>query len=313
MTTGASYHPAGAMVALATPVQADGNLDEGGLERLVQRVLDGGVDGISPTGSTGEGALLTREQRLAVCRRVRELAPPGTPVIPGVPLVTLREGAAELEAAAAAGATAALVAAPYYYPLSDDSVLRLYETLAEHSPIPLLLYNIPPFTKISIAPAVVARLAEHPAVTGIKDSSRDMVYQQQVLYATANADFSVLTGTDSLLVASLTLGAAGTIAASANLVPGLTTGVYRAFRNGHTHAALSLQQRLTRVTTACRRGYFPAGWKAALEIAGVCAAHPVPPGSALSIEERAQLAAKLAAEGIGAGQPAQAGPAAAGR
>jgi 4-hydroxy-tetrahydrodipicolinate synthase len=302
MTTGAAFRPAGAMAALATPVHADGTLDEGGLERLVHRVVSGGVDGISPVGSTGEGALLTREQRHAVCRRVRELAPPGMPVIPGVPLVTLAGGRAELEAVAEAGGTAALVAAPPYYPLSDDSVLRAYETLAELSPVPLLLYNIPVFTKISIAPDVVARLAAHPAVAGIKDSSRDMSYQQQVLYATAGADFSVLTGTDTLLVASLTLGAAGTIAASANLVPGLTTGVYRAFRDGQVQAALSLEQRLTRIVTACRAGYFPAGWKAALEIAGVCAAHPVPPGTALSAADRERLAATLTTEGIGAGE-----------
>lgn len=307
MTTGAVFRPAGAMAALVTPVHADGTLDEGGLERLVHRVVSGGVDGISPVGSTGEGALLTREQRHAVCRRVRELAPPGMPVIPGLPLVTLAEGRAELDGIAEAGGTAALVAAPAYYPLSDDSVLRAYETLAERSPVPLLLYNIPVFTKISIAPGVVARLAAHPAVAGIKDSSRDMNYQQQVLYATSGADFSVLTGTDTLLVASLTLGAAGTIAGSANLVPDLLTGVYRAFCSGRGQAALSLQRRLTRIVTACRAGYFPAGWKAALEIAGVCAAHPVPPGTALSAGERERLAATLAAEGIGAGRQ-DAGP-----
>jgi 4-hydroxy-tetrahydrodipicolinate synthase len=310
MTTGASFHPTGTMVALATPVHADGTLDEGGLERLVHRVISGGVDGISPVGSTGEGALLTRAQRHAVCRRVRELAPPGMPVIAGLPLVTLRDGAAELDALAAAGATAALVAMPSYYPLSDDSVLRGYETLADHSPIPLLLYNIPVYTKVVIAPEVVGRLAAHPSVAGIKDSSRDMQYQAQVIYATAGADFSVLTGTDTLLVASFTLGAAGTIAASANLVPELLTRVYRAFAEGQVSEALSLQQRLTRIVTACRCGYAPAGWKAALEIAGVCAAHPVPPGTALSADERTGLAAQLAAEGLTAGQAgaAEAGP-----
>ncbi|HEY2441636.1 MAG TPA: dihydrodipicolinate synthase family protein [Streptosporangiaceae bacterium] len=298
MTTGASFHPSGIMVALATPVQADGTLDEAGLERLVHRVVTGGVTGISPVGSTGEGPRLTRAQRLAVCRRVRELAPTGMPVIPGVPLATMEGGHAELAALSEAGATAALVAAPSYYPLTDDGALRVYETLADRSPLPLLLYNIPVFTKVSLAPEVVARLAAHPAVAGIKDSSRDMGYQQQVLYATANADFSVLTGDDSLLVASLTLGAAGTIAASANLVPGLVAGVFRAFASGDVPAALSLQQRLTRIITACRPGNPPAGWKAALEIAGVCSAHPVPPGSPLTAADRARLTAILTAEGV---------------
>ena len=300
MTAGASFLPAGAMVALATPVHSGGTLDEGGLERLVGRVVEGGIQGISPTGSTGEGALLTRAQRHAVCRRVRELAPPGMPVIAGLPLVTLGEGPAELAGLAEAGATAALVAVPSYYPLSNDGVLRVYETLAEHTPIPLVLYNIPVFTKIVIAPEVVGRLAAHPAIAGIKDSSRNMEYHQQVLYATAGADFRVLTGSDIMLVASLTLGAAGTIAGSGNVVPDLVAGICHAVTSGRLAEALALQQRLTRIVTAARAGYAPAGWKAALQIAGVCASHPVPPGTALSAGEYAKLAALLTDEGLAA-------------
>ncbi|HLI38792.1 MAG TPA: dihydrodipicolinate synthase family protein [Streptosporangiaceae bacterium] len=289
---------AGVMAALVTPAGEDGEPDIAGLERLVSRVVTGGADGISPAGSTGEGPRLTREQRLAVTRRVRALVPPGMPVIPGVPLSTPQDGMAELEALAGAGATAALVSPPSYYPLSDDAVQRLYETLAARSPLPLLLYNIPVFTKVRIAPGVVAKLAAHPSIAGIKDSSRDLEYQQQVIHCSAGTEFSVFTGTDTLLVASLTIGAAGAIAASVNLVPDLTAGVYRAVTTGDLTAALRMQERLARVVAACRRGEFPAGWKTALELAGVCAAHPVPPGLPLSAEQRSRLAADLAAEGI---------------
>jgi 4-hydroxy-tetrahydrodipicolinate synthase len=305
MTTGANFLPAGAMVALATPVRADGTLDEGGLEQLVQRVVSGGVDGISPLGSTGEGARFTREQRREITRRVRALAPPGMPVIPGLPLVTPAEGPAELEGLAEAGATAALVAPPSYYPLTDDGVLRVYETVAEHSPIPLLLYNIPVYTKISIPPSVVGRLAAHPSIAGIKDSSRNMEYQAQVIEATKDAEFRVLTGADTLLVVGLTHGAAGIIGASANMAPEVISGICRAFAAGDVHKALELQVRLTRITNACRVGPPPAGWKAALEIAGVCNAHVVPPGSGLSADERAGLLAALTAEGLAAGQAGQ--------
>ncbi|MGH3158883.1 MAG: dihydrodipicolinate synthase family protein [Streptosporangiaceae bacterium] len=302
MTTGAKFLPAGAMVALATPVRADGTLDEGGLERLVKRVVSGGIHGISPLGSTGEGARFTRAQRREITRRVCALAPPGMPVIPGLPLVAPAEGPAELEGLAEAGATAALVAPPSYYPLTDDGVLRVYETVAEHSPIPLLLYNIPVYTKISIPPSVVGRLAAHPAIAGIKDSSRDMEYQAQVIQATQDAEFRVLTGADTLLVVGLTHGAAGIIGASANMVPELTSGICHAFAAGNVHKALELQVRLTRITNACRAGSPPAGWKAALEIAGVCEAHPVPPGTGLTADERAGLLAALTAEGLAAGQ-----------
>jgi 4-hydroxy-tetrahydrodipicolinate synthase len=103
----------------------------------------------------------------------------------------------------------------------------------------------------------------------------------------------VLTGTDSLLVASLTLGAAGTIAASMNLVPELGSGIYRAFAAGDLAAALRLQERLAGIVAVCRPGLFPSGWKAALEIAGVCDRTAVPPGTPISAAEFAHLAAQL--------------------
>jgi 4-hydroxy-tetrahydrodipicolinate synthase len=286
------------MVALVTPLDADGRLDENGLERLVERVVAAGIDGISPNGSTGEGARLGRERRIAVATRVRRLAPDGMPVISGVPLTTLDEGRAELDDLAELGATAALVAPPSYYPLADHSVLRLYEALARDAPLPLVLYNIPVFTKVRLAPDVVARLAAHPAIAGIKDSSRDMEYQQQLIVGTADAEFAVLTGADTLLLASFAVGAAGSISAGANLVPQLPVGIRRAFRNGDFHAATGLQSRLARIVAACSVGEPPAGWKAALSIAGVCGPDLAAPAAALAATPHAALETRLAAEGI---------------
>ena len=293
-----SFGPSGAMVALLTPLDADGRLDEHGLERLVERVVAGGIDGISPNGSTGEGARLGRERRIAVATRVRKLAPDGMPVVSGVPLTTLDEGRAELDDLAELGATAALVAPPSYYPLPDESVLRMYEALAGDAPLPLLLYNIPIFTKVRLAPGVVARLATHPAIAGIKDSSRDMEYQQELIAATADAEFAVLTGADSLLVASLAAGVAGSITAGANLVAELPVGIQRAFHAGDFRTATELQRRLARIVAACNAGEPPAGWKAALSVAGVCGPDLAAPAAALPATLRATLEIRLAAEGI---------------
>jgi len=293
-----SFGPSGAMVALLTPLDADGRLDEHGLERLVERVVAGGIDGISPNGSTGEGARLGRERRIAVATRVRKLAPDGMPVVSGVPLTTLDEGRAELDDLAELGATAALVAPPSYYPLPDESVLRMYEALAGDAPLPLLLYNIPIFTKVRLAPGVVARLATHPAIAGIKDSSRDMEYQQELIAATADAEFAVLTGADSLLVASLAVGVAGSITAGANLVAELPVGIQRAFHAGDFRTATELQRRLARIVAACNAGEPPAGWKAALSVAGVCGPDLAAPAAALPATLRATLEIRLAAEAI---------------
>ena len=293
-----SFGPSGAMVALLTPLDADGRLDEHGLERLVERVVAAGIDGISPNGSTGEGARLGRQRRIAVATRVRKLAPDGMPVVSGVPLTTLDEGRAELDDLAELGATAALVAPPSYYPLPDESVLRMYEALAGDAPLPLLLYNIPIFTKVRLAPGVVARLATHPAIAGIKDSSRDMEYQQELIAATADAEFAVLTGADSLLVASLAVGVAGSITAGANLVPELPVGIQRAFHAGDFRTATELQRRLARIVAACNAGEPPAGWKAALSVAGVCGPDLAAPAAARPATLRATLEIRLAAEAI---------------
>ena len=293
-----SFGPSGAMVALLTPLDADGRLDEHGLERLVERVVAAGIDGISPNGSTGEGARLGRQRRIAVATRVRKLAPDGMPVVSGVPLTTLDEGRAELDDLAELGATAALVAPPSYYPLPDESVLRMYEALAGDASLPLLLYNIPIFTKVRLAPGVVARLATHPAIAGIKDSSRDMEYQQELIAATADAEFAVLTGADSLLVASLAVGVAGSITAGANLVPELPVGIQRAFHAGDFRTATELQRRLARIVAACNAGEPPAGWKAALSVAGVCGPDLAAPAAALPATLRATLEIRLAAEAI---------------
>lgn len=298
MTIDASALRGAAFAALATPCLPDGSLDVPGLERLLRRVVDGGATGISPAGSTGEGAMLSSAQRVVLTEHVRRFVPSGMPVISGLPLTTPAEGRAELVALAEAGASAALVAPPSYYPLSDAAVLGLYTTLAADTPLPLVLYNIPMFTKVRISPDVAGLLASQPAIIAIKDSSRDLEYQQQVIMATAGQDFAVLTGTDTLLIASLTMGAAGTIAGSVNLVPELASGICRAFGSGDLATAMKLQERLSRIVAVCRPGLFPASWKAALELAGVCSRTMAGLGTALSDAECAQLGDALAAAGF---------------
>lgn len=290
--------PAGATAALATPLDEDGALDHTALAKLVARVVEGGVVGISPTGSTGEGPRLDRDTRVAVTRAVREQAPPGMPVVSGVPLSSVADGLRELDLMAENGASAALVAPPYYYPLTDADAVRLYEHLADRSSIPLVLYNIPVYTKVRFAPAVVGTLAAHPNVAGIKDSSRDMEYFQQVVAATEGADFAVMTGSDTMLVASLLAGGHGTIAASANLVPEMSSGICRDVAAGDLDHALALQRRLQDVIHACRGGTPPAAWKAALHHAGVCEPYLAPPATGLTDAEYRTLVETLETLGV---------------
>ncbi len=285
----------GIMCALVTPTDESGQLDSEGLERLLERVVEGGVRAVCPTGSTGEGARLSREQRRQVVQQVRLRVPSEIGVIPAPDAQNAADALAELADFADLGADAALLRPPVYYPMTDEEVLRYYEAVAERTDIPLLLYNIPVLTKVKIAPAVARKLAQHPKIIGLKDSSHDLEYFQAVLYAIANSDFHLLTGSDTLLLASLLLGGSGAIAASANLVPELGCALFDAATQEDWAKARALQKRLYEVISACRTGGFGVGWKAALELAGVCTGYPVPPALPLGREARAELAQRLRA------------------
>jgi len=283
------------MAALATPLTERGTLDHAGVARLVHHIIGAGASGICPAGSTGEGPLLSRALRTELTGAVAALVTPSTMVIPATVSVTPEDTVADLEAYAGAGATAALVPPPFYYPLPDASVHRFFTEVADRSPLPLLLYNIPAMTKIPLPVGVVTELAAHPKVVGMKDSSRDLEYFQSVAGATAHdTSFALLTGSDTLLVASLLAGGAGTIAASVNLVPGMVTGLYRAVSDGRQVEARSLQERLLAIVLACRRPGFPAGWKAALALSHLCEAHVAPPLVPASAEATRLLANELA-------------------
>ena len=232
----------GVIVALITPVNRDGKVDHGALRALVQRLVERGVTGVSPLGSTGEGYSLGLDARLAVTQTVAGAVPAGMPVIPGLFAPNGEQAAADVAAYAAHGGTGTLVAPPVYYPLAPAEQRDYFARLADEAALPLVLYNIPAYTKVQIAPAVAADLAGHPQVAGIKDSGRDLDYATTLLDAVAAAgqtdNFSVLTGTDWLLVAYLTHGARGTICGNANVVPELVRAVYDAFRAGKLDDAL---------------------------------------------------------------------------
>ena len=287
----------GVIPALVTPVDADGRVDHRALSELVRRLVARGVDGISPLGSTGEGYSLSLEQRLAAVATVAGAVPAGMPVIPGLFPRNPEQAVTEITAYAGHGATAVLAAPPAYYPLRPAEQRTYYARLADDSRLPLVLYNIPRFTKVKIAPAVAAELAAHPNVAGLKDSGGDLSYGTQLLDTVAAAgateSFSVLTGIDSLLVAYLMAGARGTICGSANIVPELPRAVIDAVRAGDHDAAQRHQVRLRAVNDACAVGSLPAAFKAALAATGIGSPHLVPPRASLTEAETAALLDRL--------------------
>lgn len=285
----------GVLCALVTPMDSRGEVDDGGLERLVEHVVGGGVTGICPVGSTGEGPRLSDQQRHGVVKRVRSLLPAGMPVIPAPSTSVPSRVGADIEALAGLGADAVLLAPPPAYLLRDDDVRAYYAGVASQSALPIIMYNFPALTRVQIAPEVARDLAQHERIAGLKDSSRDLEYTQAVLYQTASVpDFAVLTGADTLLLATLVAGGTGAIAGSANCVPRLGTDLYEAATAGDWPRARALQERLFGVVAATRAVGFPSGWKAALAVCGICAGYPAPPALPVGGEELARLRARLA-------------------
>jgi 4-hydroxy-tetrahydrodipicolinate synthase len=294
----------GVLAAMITPLDERGRLDHGALTRIVDHLFRSGVHGTCPAGTTGEGALLSREVRAQLTAEVVAAAPASAWVIPGVMGTTLANAREDLHAYADAGASAALVGVPYYYRLSDEEIYRWYAELAESSTLPLVLYNIPVMTKLTIAPAVVERLAIHERIAGMKDSSRDLVYFQQVREATREESFALLTGSDALVMASTLLGGDGVIGAGVNVIPDLITQLWNATRSGNLASATALQQRVARVVASCVAAGIPMGFKAALSILGVCQPYPAFPLQPPNPEVTGRLATELGELGVPTAAPA---------
>jgi len=299
MTVTAIEDLTGVLPALATPLHRDGSADESGIRRLVEHTISGGVHGLLPLGSTGEGASLGEKTRWQVLRCVVEAAAGRVPVICGVAQPHLEAARAEVAAAVRLGANAALVAPPFYYPTDQATVLAFYRRLAGESKIPVLLYNIPQFTKVFSDPATVATLAGEGTIAGIKDSSRDFEYFENVCVATRGVPgFRIFTGSDSMLLASLAMGGAGTICGAGNVAPAWVVRIYDDFVRGDLDAARAHQDDLIRLVMALRTGVFPQAIKAALHLQGICEPWVAPPTAALDDAAMARLRDLLAGWGL---------------
>lgn len=257
-----------------TPIDDGGRLDRGGLDRLLERVLRAGIAGVAPAGSTGEGPLLSQDLRVELTRAVSKTLGAEHWLIPGVPAATITAALEEIELMSGAGADAVLLPPPWYYPLTQAEVVDYFVSVADVSALPILLYNIPRLTKISIEPVSAAELGAHPMIVGMKDSSGDL---DHLANTAAAAPMPVFVGTDALFTAALASGAAGAIGASVNIVPGEMCAIFEAHLAGRLEQGDDLQRRVAGVVSACSAAGYPVGWKAALELLGVCQCHPAPP------------------------------------
>lgn len=267
----------GVWPALATALTADETLDRPGLARLTEYCLQAGVYGVVALGSTGEFPAMTEAMRETITSAVVESVRERVPVIVGCGECGTKKTIRQVQALTGSGADAALVALPYYYPLDQPAVHRYYEAVADDSPVPIVLYNFPQMTKVTIAAETLGHLAAHPNVIGVKDSSGDFVGLQRYISAAEGHDFAVMCGNPALGLAAYIHGANGGIFAGASLAPKLCVQVYDAFVAGNLAAAIALQRRASALTRMAGFGSNSAVIKVGLESLGICQAFAAAP------------------------------------
>lgn len=248
-----------------TPVDAQGRVDEERLRGYVDWLIERGVDGLYPNGSTGEFVRFTREERRRIVQIVVDQAAGRVPILAGAAEANAQETIEACEAYGAMGVRAVAIVAPFYYRLSSEGVYAYFREIADNVSVDVTLYNIPLFAS-PIDVATVIRLAsECPRVIGIKDSSGDLPNMMRMIAAIRpiREDFSFLTGWDAALVPMLLVGADGGTNATSGVVPELTRAIHRSVVAGNLSEAMRLQYQLLPLFDAMiSLGEFPEGFRA---------------------------------------------------
>lgn len=240
----------GLYVPLLTPMAADGSLDAPAVAGHVQRLLDGGVDGLVALGTTGEFADVTAAERTQMITAAIAAAAGRVPVLVGVGAVGTTTACTYAAAAEAAGADGVLSLPPLYWKLSESALVRHFAAVCEATSLPVLLYDFPALAGTALTPALVERVArELPQVVGIKQSGGELRVAHQVVTRVKpiRPDFAVMTGAAELVLPGLLAGTDGTIAAIANVSPEPLAGLLTAVRSGDVTAAAAQHREVLRL------------------------------------------------------------------
>lgn len=226
----------GSIVALVTPMKADGAVDFEALESLIEWHVAEGTHGIVPMGTTGESATLDTPEHIVVIRRTIEVVDGRIPVIAGTGSNSTAESIHQTQEAERLGADACLLVTPYYNRPTQEGLYQHYKAIAEVTDIPLVLYNVPPRTACDMKPETVARLAEIETIVGIKEACGDPERVAAIRDLVPD-DFIVLSGEDAQTLRMMELGAVGTISVTANVMPRLMSEFCEAFLAGDLERA----------------------------------------------------------------------------
>jgi 4-hydroxy-tetrahydrodipicolinate synthase len=257
----------GILLPTTTPFTPDGQISKTDITSNIKAWRARGVIGFVVLGSTGERVHLDEREYLEVIEVSR--AATDSVLIAGAGQQSTINTIKEIKNAAQVGADAVLVITPYFYrpAITQETLVNYYTAVADASPVPVLLYSMPPLTGIKIEPETVARLSEHPNIIGVKDSSNDVVGFRRTVEL-CPSDFAVMTGNGTVLLDALRAGATGGILAVGCVVPEVCVEIFRLFGTQEIERAQRLQEELTPLASAVTTKYGIGGLKAALDFAG---------------------------------------------
>lgn len=277
---------------MATPLTKDGKIDARRLREFVDYLIDGGVDGLFPLGTTGEFALLSDDERREVAAVVADQANGRVPVAVGVSDPCIERVLAFSEHAKDTGLDAVVATPPYYYTLSEEAIYRFYAKLASEISLPLILYNIPEWTHNFVPPHIVKRLSDEGSIVGMKYTEYNFLNLQKFL-SEAKSKISVFTGSDALTCSNLEFGGAGAVIGISNVAPKESAMIFDEFKKGNVIKARQIQSRLLPLIEAIGTGKYPAGVKEAMKLVGMPVGEVKEPLLPLSAEMKRFVREKL--------------------
>jgi 4-hydroxy-2-oxoglutarate aldolase len=271
-------------------------VDADAIRTNVPRWLDAGVRGIVALGSNGEAPLLDDQEADTVIGAARDVIPRDRLLIAGTGRESTRATISASRRAADLGADAVLVRTPSYFKprMTPDAFIAHYTALADVLSIPVLLYNYPAVTGLTLQAETVARLAQHPNIIGIKETSTDAAQIAAYVDAAVGQDFTVLAGSAPGFYAALCLGARGAILAAVCVVPRACVALFEAWARGAHDEARELQRRILPIALAVTSRYGVPGLKAALDLTGYIGRAPRSPLQPVSVNATLEIQQALA-------------------
>jgi 4-hydroxy-tetrahydrodipicolinate synthase len=233
----------GVGTAIVTPFTKSGAVDEAGVRRLTRRQIDAGVHFLCPCGTTGESPTLTDDERVRIVEIVAEEANGAVPILAGAGGYDTKEVIHAAALMQAAGAAGLLSVTPYYNKPSQEGLYQHYKAIAENTPLPIVVYNVPGRTGVNVELATLTRLAQIPNIIGVKEASGNVTQMCEICRAVPDS-FLVLCGDDALTLPLMAIGGRGIISVAANEIPGDMVSMVEAAERGDFVAARAIHTRI---------------------------------------------------------------------